>query len=110
MEDDPAICRLLEALLDSAGHHVLTASDGPTALTLVTEQRPAVVLLDLTLPALSGWEVLRRVQGMAGAPPVIVLSADVPSIPRALQAGAVAGIVKPFDIDELLDMVERVLR
>jgi DNA-binding response OmpR family regulator len=75
----------------------------------VVDERPAAVLLDLTLPGLSGWEVLERLSAIGGAPPVVVLTADMTAIPRAHQAGAAAAILKPFDIDEVLDVTGRLI-
>jgi two-component system KDP operon response regulator KdpE len=108
VEDDPAIRRLLEALLASAGHQVIAAVDGAEALTLADELRPAAILLDLVLPGMSGWDVLERLSA-AGGPPVVVLTADAAAVPRAREAGAAAAILKPFDIDEVLEVTGRLI-
>ena len=109
VEDDPAIRRLLEALLTSAGYQVYVAADGPEAFALVAAQRFDGVFLDVSLPGLSGWEVLSRLRAAPDAPPVVVLSGDPNAVRRARTSGAADAILKPFDIDELLNAAERLL-
>jgi DNA-binding response OmpR family regulator len=109
VEDDVPLARLMEALLESAGYRVVSVGDGEAALTSLQEDRPALMLLDLTLPRLDGWEVLERLRGVRGAPPVILFTGHHAAIDRALSAGAAAAILKPFDVDDLLDTVERLI-
>jgi DNA-binding response OmpR family regulator len=109
VEDDAPLARLMEALLDSAGYRVISVGDGESALASVHSNRPDLMLLDLTLPKLDGWEVLDRLQTTEHAPPVILFTGHHAAGDRALQAGAAAAILKPFDVDDLLDTVERLL-
>ncbi len=109
VEDDVPLARLMEALLESAGYRVHVAADGQSGLDAVWSERPALVLLDLTIPRLDGWEVLSRLQETGGAPPVILLTGHQAAAQRAESAGAAAGMLKPFDIDDLLGTVERLL-
>lgn len=109
VDDDDAIRRLLDALLGSAGYRVRTAADGQEALDVVREARPAVVLLDLTLPKLDGWQVLERLHTAGDATPVVLLTGHRHLVQRAHRAGATAALLKPFDVDELLDLVERLV-
>lgn len=109
VEDDPAIRRLLEALLASAGYDVRLAIDGMEALERFAESRPDMVFLDVTLPRLSGWEVLDRLRATHDAPPIVLLTADHAAVRRARAAGATEAILKPFDIDEVLDLAGRLL-
>lgn len=109
VEDDPAIRRLLQVLLDSAGYEVRTAMDGPEALACYAEERPGVIFLDLTLPQMSGWDVLAQLRACPDAPPVVLLTGDSRAVQRARQAGARAAILKPFDIDEVLDLAAQLL-
>ena len=74
VDDDPRLQRTLSIALRAHAHHVLTASDGRTALQVVAEESPDVVILDLGLPDLDGTEVLRRIR-QTSLVPVIVLSA-----------------------------------
>jgi DNA-binding response OmpR family regulator len=109
VEDDPAISRLLEALLSSAGYRVTAVAEGETALAYCAHARPGVVFLDLTLPDISGWDLLARLRALPDPPPVVVLTADSAAVSRARAAGAADAILKPFDIDEVLAIAARLL-
>ena len=109
VEDDLPLARLMEALLESAGYRVRRAGDGQSALETIHAARPALVLLDLTLPKLDGWGVLERLRPDEQAPPVILLTGDARAGRQAEEAGAAATILKPFDIDELLATIEQLL-
>jgi DNA-binding response OmpR family regulator len=109
VEDDTALARLMEALLSSAGHTVRTVGDGESAVAAVRDARPALVLLDLTIPKLDGWQVLERLRAGGNAPPVVLFTGDHTASRRAQNAGVAAAILKPFDVDELLATVERLL-
>jgi DNA-binding response OmpR family regulator len=109
VEDDIALARLMEALLTSAGHTVRTVGDGESAVAAVREARPALVLLDLTIPKLDGWQVLERLHAGGDPPPVVLFTGDYSASRRAQNAGVVAAILKPFDVDELLATIERLL-
>ena len=109
VEDDTALARLMEALLSSAGHVVRTVCDGASAVAAVRDTRPALVLLDLTIPRLDGWQVLERIRAGGDPPPVVLFTGDYAAGRRAQNAGVAASILKPFDVDELLDTVERLL-
>ncbi|MGH2585371.1 MAG: response regulator transcription factor [Dehalococcoidia bacterium] len=109
VEDDLALARLIEALLASAGYDVRTAGDGERALESARAEKPALVLLDLTLPRIDGWEVLARLRAMPDPPPVVLFTAHHAAEERARAAGAAAAILKPFDVDDLLETVRRLL-
>jgi two-component system OmpR family response regulator len=109
VEDDVSIARLLEALLGSAGYAVRVERDGRTGLDAAQTERPALILLDLTLPELDGWDVLDRLRAAGDAPPVVLLTGHARIASRATSAGAAAVVIKPFDVDDLLSTVERLL-
>ncbi len=67
------------------------------------------MFLDLTLPDMSGWDLLARLRALPDPPPVVVLTADSAAVARARAAGAAAAILKPFDIDEVLTIAARLL-
>ncbi len=91
------------------GYEPVTASDGREALAALQGGAADVALLDLGLPELDGLEVLEAVRSVAGAPPIIVISArdDMTSTVRAMQLGAYDYLVKPLDIDRLKIVVRR---
>ena len=110
VEDDGALARLMEALLVSAGHSVQTVGDGESALDAIRDHRPALILLDLTIPKLTGWQVLEQLQEAGDATPVILFTGNHAASQRAQSAGVAAAILKPFDVDELLATVDRLLQ
>jgi CheY-like chemotaxis protein len=112
-EDDPDLLRFAEVTLRLGGYRVLAAADGESALALVRRARPDVVLLDLRLPGLDGWELLERLRSDAALErvPVVVVtaSADPSERERASAARVVEFLVKPLSADTLLAAVERAL-
>jgi CheY-like chemotaxis protein len=113
VEDDPDLLRFADVTLRLGGYRVYTATDGLSALSAARKVRPAVMLLDLRLPGLDGWQVLAV---MAEDPvlrdlPVIVVTAtaDAGSRPLTEAAGVTEYLVKPLSADALLAAVERVL-
>lgn len=106
VDDDLRLQRTLAIALHAHAHSVLTASDGRTALQVVAEESPDVVILDLGLPDLDGTEVLRRIR-QTSLVPVIVLSARHESDDKveALDLGADDYVTKPFGVEELLARV-----
>ena len=111
VDDEPDILLLHRLNLEAAGHTVVLAADGMTALDRIAEQRPDCVVLDVMMPVLDGWGVLERLRGVVGAPPVLVVSAKSSSsdIGRARELGAADFLAKPFDGDELVDRVAALL-
>jgi len=114
VDDDPIIARLLEIELMSAGYEVGLASTGEQALEVAQEKRPDLILLDVLMPGMDGFEVARRLRADPRTLPVsiIMLTATGLSASRleGLNAGADDYIVKPFDTPELLARVKGVLR
>lgn len=114
-EDDRFIRRIAEMALERQGFTVLTAEDGESALRQVRESTPDVVLLDLIMPKVQGFEVLRRLKqdpATAGVP-VIILSSlgQEADVQRALAAGAAGYLVKAERyMQNLADELDKVLR
>lgn len=112
-DDDPEITRVVDAQMRAAGYHTIAAFDGEQAMQAVASRAPDVVVLDLTMPKLSGFDVLGRLHQFTGArPSIVVLSArgQEDDVRRAFELGADDYITKPFDAQELLARVTRVLR
>jgi CheY-like chemotaxis protein len=113
VDDQPAIRRLLETGLGDAGAEVSTAEDGRAALTLLDSLVPDLILLDLTMPGLSGWQVLEslRATGRHAQVPVILQTSadDFHSFERARHFDVAAFISKPFRLGEVIETCRRVL-
>src|SRR4029450_1584624 len=109
VDDEQRICRFVARALEANGFQIQVAANGYDALRLVETQDYAVIVLDLLLPGLDGYEVLRRVIRANPAQRVLVLSAvgDVESKVRCLQMGAVDYLPKPFATAELIARVRR---
>lgn len=108
VDDDPSIRKMIVAALRRDGYTFLEAPNGRDALDLMREQQPDVVVLDLMMPILSGWDVLRERQQDADLSriPVIVVSANRdPDVAVAVNAGICAFLPKPFDIGALSALV-----
>jgi len=111
VDDDPDLLLLLRSALQGDGHQTLVAADGRVALDLIGEEEPDLILLDLMMPVLDGWDVLRSLSTRPSPPRVIVLSAKAADedIARAYELGAADYVVKPFDPARLLGTVRQVL-
>ena len=111
VDDEPQIRRLLTVTLEANAYRVLAAASGQEGVVLAAQHRPALVILDLGLPDLSGQEVLRRLREWSHTP-VIVLSVqdDEKGKVAALDAGADDYVTKPFNTDELLARLRVALR
>jgi Response regulator containing CheY-like receiver, AAA-type ATPase, and DNA-binding domains len=109
IDDDPPLRGMLAAALGRAGFHVLLAGDGDEGLRALAVHRPDVILLDLAMPGLNGWDFIQRLKetGYLGTIPIIVLSAHLHVDPQALlQLGVAAILPKPFNLPELIDLIE----
>jgi len=113
VDDMPANVRLLEAVLVPAGFEVLSASSGPEALQTVAAELPDLVLLDVQMAGMNGYEVCRRVredEATALIPVVMVTSHDSEARIDGIRAGADDFVTKPFDQQELLLRVRSLVR
>jgi DNA-binding NtrC family response regulator len=109
VDDEPDIRSALGRYFERSGHDVLFAATGEEGVVLVQTERPAVVLLDLFLPDISGFDVLERTQEQR---PVIIMitgHGDIPAAVHAMQAGAEGFLTKPVELAHLGAVVERAL-
>jgi two-component system OmpR family response regulator len=108
IDDDPAIIQLLSSFfeVDQEGYRVDSARNGETGLAALTAHRPDVVLLDISMPGMSGLEVLKRIRLMdASIPVIMVTAAPHQATSEALRNGAFAYIPKPFDFQYIDHLV-----
>jgi DNA-binding response OmpR family regulator len=108
VEDDPALLRGLKDNFEARGYMVQTANDGRRGLAALLSEPPDVVLLDLMLPRLDGYELCRNARAHHLRMPIIMLTAkgQEEDIVQGLELGADDYITKPFDICDLLSRVE----
>src|SRR5947209_17397616 len=111
IDDDEAAREILVELLGRVGYYAFAAPDGRSGLELLAGAAvpPQAVLLDLRMPGIDGFEVLRRYRAQGGVAPVIALSAmdDKESVVKAMRLGASDYLVKPIEPDELREAIER---
>jgi DNA-binding response OmpR family regulator len=107
VDDETDIRDLVRELLQRSGHDVLEASDGNEALRVFYEERPDLVVLDVSMPGLDGWGTLERIRELSDVP-VVMLTARAQELDkvRGLRAGAADYVVKPFGRQELLARVD----
>jgi two-component system, LuxR family, sensor kinase FixL len=110
VDDDPNALDIVRTFLESRGYTVATAKDGKEALALLERTRPALVLLDVMMPGMDGWEVARIIKNHPafGSTRVVMLTArsDFADKHEGLRAGADDYIVKPIQLRELGERVE----
>jgi DNA-binding response OmpR family regulator len=114
VDDEPEIVKLVAKLMEARGHQVSIARDGQEAVDAVAQDRPDLIVLDLNLPKLDGFEVCRRIKGDAAtrAIPIVMLTASyvtVDDATRGIGSGADEYVVKPFLREVLIHNVERLL-
>src|SRR5271168_319090 len=111
VDDEPQITRVLRTSLSSQGYDIRVANDGETAIEIMKDWTPDLVITDLSMPNMDGLELCRRLR-LSTKIPIIVLSVrgEEKTKVQALDAGADDYVTKPFGIDELLARVRAALR
>jgi CheY-like chemotaxis protein len=110
VEDDPEVNALVCAYVDLSGRRSRSAADGTSALKAVKEARPDLILLDVMLPDMDGFEICRRIQVMGGTKiPIILLTAlnQAECMSRSKSCSLQGYLNKPFDPDHLLQMMDK---
>jgi len=108
VDDDFDLLEMVQTLLEIGGYRVVTAMEGGEALQRVAEEMPAVILLDMKMPGMDGWEFAREFRDRYDhQAPIVVLTAAEDAAGRAAEIGAEGYLGKPFDIDDLLRTVEK---
>lgn len=111
IDDEKLIVKATSLVIRLSGYEVLTAYNGEEGLKIVQEMKPDLILLDIMMPGMDGWQVLSRLQANEETRgiPVIVFTAKeyLKGKQKSLEAGAVDYISKPFEADELMDAIAR---
>lgn len=112
IEDDLAILRGLKDNLEYESYEVLTATDGEEGYCLIREKKPDLIILDLMLPKMSGYELCRKVREEGLNTPILMLTARGEEVDRVLglDLGADDYVTKPFSVPELLARIRAILR
>ncbi len=111
IDDDVAITELLAALLRTHGFEVLTANTGEEGLRLMREKNPQIVILDLMMPGMDGWQVCKAARTFTAVPILVLSALDDPSmVANALDAGADDYLVKPVPSAILIAHVNKLIR
>ena len=113
VDDNEDMCTMLGRLLEREGYRVLFAEDGQTALNQAQLHQPDLILMDLSLPNMDGWEAVRQLRQMETfrSTPIIAVTAHVSSAHQklALSVGCTLHIGKPFKTSALLQLIDRLL-
>nr|WP_046717878.1 MULTISPECIES: response regulator [Myxococcus] len=112
VDDDPDILEALSEILEAEGFVIRRARNGKEALERLEPEPPHLILLDLMMPVMDGWEFAQRMRQRPTTHaeiPIIVLSADRNVGSKAQDIGAVGHLAKPFELNDLLNMVRRSL-
>ncbi len=111
VDDEKNICELIRLYLEKEGFEVTIANNGSDAIAMIRQNRPDLVLLDIMMPVIDGWEVCRQVREFSQVP-IIMLTAKGETFDKVmgLDLGADDYIVKPFDTKEVVARVKAVLR
>ena len=111
IDNDPSIVDFLSFVLEDAGYGVHTALDGDVGIELALRHRPPVVICDLMMGQMHGFEVLQALRARAELAETVVIVASSkafkPDVDRAYELGATEYLVKPFRVDELIQAIER---
>ncbi|GAG54044.1 unnamed protein product [marine sediment metagenome] len=112
IEDDPGILLSLKDEFESEGYTVYSAEDGEKGLEIAKQQKPDLIILDIMLPVLDGYEVCKRLRMEGDTTPIIMLTVKDKEIDRVLglELGADDYVTKPFSLRELMARVKAVLR
>jgi CheY-like chemotaxis protein len=107
IDDDPSILATVAEILEFEGYPVETASNGLEGLLALEHTEPSLILLDMRMPILDGWDFARTLQERGIKLPILVMTAAQDAFSWAQEIGAEGFLAKPFDMFDLLNAVER---
>lgn len=105
VDDEPSLLQTVVEILQDEGYDVLVASNGAEALDVLAQRAPALILLDMRMPLMDGWQFAAALRAAGRAIPILVMTAAQDAHRWAREIGAVGAVPKPFTVDELLGMV-----
>ncbi|MCC7433785.1 MAG: sigma-54-dependent Fis family transcriptional regulator [Methanoregulaceae archaeon] len=107
VDDEPNIRRILQMAFEKVGYVAVTAEDVPSALQMIGEEHPDCIITDVTMPGVTGYELLREVKATRPDLPVVIMTAfgTIPQAVQAIRDGAFEYVTKPFDLDALKRIV-----
>jgi CheY-like chemotaxis protein len=109
VDDDTSILVTVSEILSDEGYSVLTAGNGADALALLAKHTPDVILLDMRMPVMDGWQLARSLDDRQRAIPLVVMTAAQDARRWAAEIGAASYLAKPFDLGELLEAIAKQL-
>jgi two-component system, chemotaxis family, chemotaxis protein CheY len=107
IDDDAAILDTVSEILAFEGYPILTATNGAEGLRCVEQAQPALILLDMRMPIMDGWEFARILKDRGITLPIVVMTAAQDARQWAQEIGATAFLAKPFELLDLVNIVER---
>jgi CheY-like chemotaxis protein len=107
VDDDPDLREFLRLMLTSMGFEVTSAANGQEALDVMEGHNPDLILLDMKMPVMNGWEFCHALEGRDACPPIVVLTAAPDPAARAAEAHADGWLGKPFEYADLEATVRR---
>jgi CheY-like chemotaxis protein len=110
VDDDAAIREVVAEVLEEEGYQVTVASSGQDALAAIDADEPALVVLDMRMPVMNGWEFAEQLGERPGRRiPLLVMTAAVDADKRAAEIGAAGTLSKPFDLSDLIELVQTLI-
>ena len=110
VDDDAAIREVVAEVLEEEGYQVTVASSGQDALVAIDADEPALVVLDMRMPVMNGWEFAEQLSDRPGRRiPLLVMTAAVDADKRAAEIGAAGTLSKPFDLSDLIELVQTLI-
>jgi two-component system OmpR family response regulator len=107
VDDDEALRVFVADVLEAEGYRTVGAADGREALAAVETANPDLILLDVHMPEIDGWDVMRQLRAKAGPHrPIVVMTGRYEGQEQALGSGAQGYLAKPFDLDDLIECVD----
>ena len=111
IDDDPAMTELLQLLLRPTSSEIYTANSGPVGIDIIKKHKPDVVVLDLMMPDMDGWQVCKKIREFSEVPVLVLSALDNPGVvAEALDAGADDYLIKPVASGVLIAHINKLLR